>query len=229
MITGTASSADIVESTEIKLVDDDKTSTEINLSFSQASLGKRDGTTEIVVTATLDGKTLEDDLRFSLTIDEELSTAERDVDYTAVMAPLTIPDRKVSGTATITISPRNMGTGLIHVDASADPIVEEDGRTIEVNGKSIDLTGDAAKELTGLTATPFSIREDAGAKVITLEVSLQNALETDETVQFTISDDSSKVWVMISTARWMRSAMWITLRSCRRSPSRRARPQGRRR
>ena len=157
---------------------------EVNLSFSQASLSKRDGTTEIVVTATLDGKTLEDDLRFSLTIDEDEDpgSAERDVDYTAVMAPLTIPDRKVSGTATITISPRNMKTGFIHVDASTDPIVEEDGRTIEVIGKSIDLTGDAAKELTGLTATPFSIREDAGAKVITLEVSLQNALETDETV-----------------------------------------------
>ena len=52
-------------------------------------------------------------------------SAERDVDYTAVMAPITIPDRKVSGTATITISPKNMGTGLIHVDANADPIVEE--------------------------------------------------------------------------------------------------------
>ena len=70
MITGNAGAADIVESTEIKLVDDDKASTEVNLSFSQASLSKRDGTTEIVVTATLDGKTLGDDLRFSLTIDE---------------------------------------------------------------------------------------------------------------------------------------------------------------
>ena len=59
-----------------------------------------------------------------------------------------------------------------------------------VEGASIELTGDPAKELTGLNATPFSIREDAGAKVITLEVSLQNALLTDETVQFTISDDS---------------------------------------
>ena len=114
------------------------------------------------------------------------------MDYTAVMASLTIPDRKVSGKATITISPRNMETGLIRVVASANPIAEEDGRTIIVNGASIEITGDAAKELTGLTATPFSIREDAGAKVITLEVSLQNALETDETVLFTITDDSRR-------------------------------------
>ena len=46
--------------------------TNINLSFSQASLSKRDGATEIVVTATLNGKTLEDDLRFVLTIDEDV-------------------------------------------------------------------------------------------------------------------------------------------------------------
>ena len=71
MITGNAGANDIVGATEIKLVDDDKTSTEVNLSFSQASLSKRDGTTEIVVTATLNGKTLGDDLRFSLTIDKD--------------------------------------------------------------------------------------------------------------------------------------------------------------
>ena len=83
---------------------------------------------------------------------EFTGSAVRDVDYTAVMAPLTIPDRKVSGKATITISPKNMGTGLIHVDASADPTT--DGRTIMVNGASIELTGDPAKELTGLKQRP---------------------------------------------------------------------------
>ena len=48
------------------LVDTDKPSTAINLSFSQATLSKRDGATEIVVTATLNGKTLDDDLSFFL-------------------------------------------------------------------------------------------------------------------------------------------------------------------
>ena len=126
MIIGSAGSAEVVGSTEIELVDDDSPSTAINLSFSQASISKRDGTIEIVVTATLNGKTQSDDLRFSLTIDKDFEgSATRDQDYTAVMAPLTIPDRKVSGTATITISPRNMGTGIIRVVASADPIVED--------------------------------------------------------------------------------------------------------
>ena len=185
-IVGSAGSAEIVGSTEIELVDDDSPSTAINLSFSQASLSKRDGATEIVVTATLNGKTLSDDLRFSLTIDKDFSgSALRDQDYTAVMATLTIPDRKVSGKATITITPKNVGTGIIRVVASEHPTND-----ITVNGESIEITGDPSKELKGLTATPFSIREDAGATVVTLEVTLQNALLTDETVIFTISDDS---------------------------------------
>ncbi|MCY3667679.1 MAG: putative Ig domain-containing protein [Gemmatimonadetes bacterium] len=179
-----------VGNTTIELVDDDKPSTQINLSFSDASIGKSDGTTDIVVTATLNGDTLGEDLRFALTVDEDFAgSAERDVDYTATMAPITIPDRRISGRATITIRPKNAGTGVIRVVASKNPQVE-DGRTVVVNGASIDLTGDPAKAITGLTATPFSIREDAGPKVITLEVTLQNALVTDEIVQFTISDDS---------------------------------------
>ncbi|MDE2809123.1 MAG: putative Ig domain-containing protein, partial [Gemmatimonadota bacterium] len=180
-----------VGGTTIELVDDDKPSTQINLSFSDASIGRSDGTTDIVVTATLDGNTLGEDLRFALTVDEDFAgSAERDVDYTATMAPITIPDRRISGRTTITIRPKNAGTGVIRVVASKNPQVE-DGRTITVNGASIDLTGDPAKAITGLTATPFSIREDAGPKVITLEVTLQNALVTDEIVQFTISDDSN--------------------------------------
>ena len=69
---GNAGSAEVVGSTEIKLVDTDKEARRINLSFSQASLSKRDGATEIVVTATLNGKTLRNDLRFSLTIDKDV-------------------------------------------------------------------------------------------------------------------------------------------------------------
>ena len=188
-ITGRAG-AGSVGGTEIELVDDDKLSTEINLSFSDASIGKSDGTTDITVTATLNGDTLRDDLHFALTVDEDFAgSAERDVDYTATMGLMTIPDRRVSGRTTITIRPKNAGTGIIRVIASANPTV--DGRTITVNGASIELTGDPAKAITGLTATPFSVREDAGPKVITLEVTLQNALVTDEVVQFTISDDSS--------------------------------------
>ena len=195
MIGGNAGAAEIVESAEIELVDTDKPSTEVNLSFSIDNLSIRDGETDIVVTATLNGEKLKNDLPIYLTIldDPDADDALREQDYTAVLNnPLVIPDRKESGKTTITIRPKNAGTGVIHIDTMNDPAITEDGseRTIMVNGASIELTGDPAKGIQLLTATPFSIREDAGLKEITLEVTLENALLTDETVTFTITDES---------------------------------------
>ena len=63
----TAGGSSIVDgSTDIRLVDTDKASTAINLSFSHASLSKGDDSTNIVVTATLNGDRVKKDLRFSL-------------------------------------------------------------------------------------------------------------------------------------------------------------------
>ena len=196
-ISGRATSREAVKPTTITLVDTDKQSDAINLSFSDADLSKRDGTVSIVVTATLNGKTQRKDLSFSLVIDEtrsEASGLERDVDYTAIMARITIPDRKVSGRATISIRPKNAGTGMIWLGAPANAnLTNDDNNPVTVNANSIEITGDPAKSITGLTATPFSIREDAGPRVITLKVSLENALLANEKVQFTIEDDSDNL------------------------------------
>ncbi len=194
-IKGDAGSSKIVATTTITLVDADKPSTEINLSFSDTDISKRDGATDIVVTATLNGKKLKKDVSFQLIIppgeSSDTGTAKRDIDYSDTMAKITIPDRKVSGKATITIRPKNAGTGLIWVGAPSDAkLTNDENNPIKVNSNKIEITGDPAKEITGLTPTPFSIREDAGEKKITLKISLQNALLTDETVQFTIEDDS---------------------------------------
>ena len=181
--------------TDIRLVDTDKTSTAISLSFSDATITKNDGSTDIEVTATLDGKTLDDHVTFDLTIDNAgangTTIARRDIDYTATLRPITIRRRQESGTATITITPLNEGVGLIRLmPANA---VTRAGVTpalsIPVNPSSLDLTAGPEAGVKGLTALPFSIREDAEPKNIRLEFSLQSALLTDETVVFTISDD----------------------------------------
>ena len=181
-------------STDIRLIDTDKASTAINLSFSQASLSKTDGATDIVVTATLNGKTQVGSIRFSLRIDNDYKeegqeTAERDSDYEAAMAPISIPSRRVSGRTTITIKPLNEESGLIRVVGTTPKDRDGEDVPIRIIGSSIEITGDPAKAITGLTATPSSIREDAGSKEIKLEITLQNPLETDETVRFTISDE----------------------------------------
>ncbi len=178
-------------STDIRLIDTDKESTAIDLSFSDATLTKNDGATDIEVTATLNGKTLADHVSFALTIDSEFAgSALRDVDYSATLSTLTIRRRQVSGKATITIRPNNEGIGYIRV-APSDATTSTD--TIPVNPGSIEITSGPEKALKGLTAAPFSVREDAGSKNITLEVSLQNALLTDERVVFTIADNDSDI------------------------------------
>ena len=189
-------------STDIRLIDTDKLSTQIDLSFSPASLSKNDPTTSIVVTATLNGGKVRDDLALSLVVDEATTAAAglvRDVDYSAVMGPLTIPDRRVSGRATITITPLNKKVGPIWVKAASNPTYTytEGGnqltQTVTVNPNSILLTDTPGASVKALTATPYSMREDAGAKEVTLEVTLDNPVSTDETVILTVDLDGSDV------------------------------------
>ena len=149
------------------------------------------------MTATLDGKTLDDHVTFDLVIDnagaDGTTIARRDVDYTATLRPVTIRRRQESGTATITITPRNEGMGSIRFMPANAKNTRTPAISIPVNPASIRITEGPETAIKGLTATPFRIREDAGAKNVTLEISLQNALLTDETVLFTISDDDSHI------------------------------------
>ena len=60
----------------------------------------------------------------------------------------------------------------------------DDERTITVNRAFIRLSDQPAEDVIGLKATPFAIREDAGVKEVTLEVSLRNPVSKDERVRF---------------------------------------------
>ena len=208
LVTIRTKGASVDGSADIRLVDVDKESYYVNLSFSDAELNKRDPATDIVVTATLDGKPLDENLRFVLTIDKEYENnnptlaAERDKHYNARMATVLIRRGAIEGRATINIRPMNLDdittTRSFKVIASANPRIglattsTTDDRTITVNGALIGITGDPGRAITGLTAAPFSIREDALSKEVTLEVVLQNALATDERVQFNFEDGVSQ-------------------------------------
>ena len=180
-----------VSSADITLTDDDKPSRFINLSFSPDEVSQSGPEIDIEVTASLDGKELDEDLRFTLNIDDgyedEDDAAERETDYRAFLNSITIREGKVSGRTTISIRPLNEGDGLIGIIVKR-PLQLEGGdeRTININRAFIRLTDEPAKEVIGLKATPFAIREDAGVKEVTLEVSLaEPRVEKREgTVQF---------------------------------------------
>ena len=100
----------------------------------------------------------------------------------------------MSGRARINIRPLNVGDGRIGVTVKILPTLRgDDQRTLMVNRAFIQLTDEPAKEVVGLKATPFAIREDAGFKEVTLEVSLRNPVSKDERVYFNFEPGVSDV------------------------------------
>ena len=180
-ISGSAGATPVIP-TSITLIDNDKESQNIRLAFSPAMLSKRAGPIEIAVTAELDGKVMTSDVSFQLLIDGASSSAGRGTDYSATLASIKILKRKASGTATITIVPKDRGTGIIAV--TGDP----DG--INVIAGQITIT-EASLGITSLTATPASVRENAGPTKIALTVTLDEVPVVDEPVRFRIMSPGS--------------------------------------
>ena len=214
-ISGNAGSDKTVESATITLIDDDKDSQNIDLSVDIAELTRFDDATDITVTATLDGKVLNEDTSFSLVIgnhpnltsdpntdtdddgdmDEADATKDnrealRDVDYTVTLATLTISRRSVSGTATITITPKKQLPGTIRIESpdkdtdAAGIQIADDGLTL--NPVDIALKKEVAATADAITLSQERVREDAGETVIELTVTLTEALVGDETVNLSV-------------------------------------------
>ena len=105
----------------IAIADDDANSTSISLTATPTRLSEGAGRTDVAVTGTLDGRVFDQDVIVLLIIDPDpkdtnannevvdVAEATRDIDYTAVLRPLTIPAGAVSGTTTITIIPIDDG------------------------------------------------------------------------------------------------------------------------
>ena len=163
VISGNAGGGKEVESATLTLIDDDKESRNINLSADIVELNRFGGATEITVTATLDGKVINEETSFALTIgdhpdltddpntdtdgdgdiDDADATkdnreAERDLDYTVTLPTLTIPSNSVSGTATITITPQSRLPGTIRV-AAPDNDTDADALGIQITDDGLTL------------------------------------------------------------------------------------------
>ena len=142
-----------VDSTEIRVTDDERLTNQVNLSFSPASLSKDAGPTQVTVTATVNGGTLRSDQTFTLIHKTEFpgfhyenfppgvrasDVLTRDTDYSAQSASITIRRNKPSGKATITIDPKGK-VGYIAFAAGTERLV--------VNGIDLNLDGDMSDSL----------------------------------------------------------------------------------
>ena len=186
VISGNAGGGKEVESATIALIDDDKESRSISLSADIAELNRFDGATEITVTATLDGKVLNEETSFALTIgdhpdltddpnadtdgdgdiDDADATkdnreAERDLDYTATLPTLTIPSNAISGTATITITPQSRLPGTIRVGSpDNDTDADAPGIQIEDDGLTLNPVDIKIKKEIAATADAITLSQE---------------------------------------------------------------------
>ena len=188
----------------ITMIDADKDSGEINFTFDPDSISEDAGPTDVTVTATLDGAVQPKPMTFALVVDESGGTlgdkearAQRDIDYTTIgtLPSLTIPSKKVSGKAVITIDPKARDRDkdgeidAVLVGIGASPSTLNEG-AITINSSAFKISDTPIAAIKGLTAEPAVIREDAGTTAVTLDVELKAALPEDKEVLFTIKDET---------------------------------------
>ena len=157
-IEGLAGGEDVTP-TEIQVIDDEKLSSRLDLSFSPASLSKDAGPTPVTVTATLNGGLLRSDQTFNLVFTNaaglaaddypdgvtEANVLTRDTDYSASSASLTLRRNKASAKTTITIDPKG----------KAGRIVLKSSRTALLKGIDLNLDGDRGDTLSLFTSGIF--------------------------------------------------------------------------
>ena len=162
-------------------IEDDETPTSTVLSSaSPTEIAEDSGQTTITITGTLLGSVLSESLTFGLTSteDDEVDFGEvaatRDVDYTAVFEPLTIPAGQATGTTTLTITPTpNDGKEqdeVIYIGPVSKVKITENGQEREIRmGRSRILLKDVADAPSVATPTeeaPSSLAFDPPASTV---------------------------------------------------------------
>ncbi len=131
----------------VELIDDEMLSENIDLSFKPSKLSKQADATPIELTATLDGRafktqaleTLETQLAIVEGKGAASDTLTRDVHYSlSGLGKLTVPRRKIEGTTTFTLDPKDKA-GQIVLKASSDTLIlklkrqNSEGRRVRID------------------------------------------------------------------------------------------------
>ena len=166
----------------ITIVDVNTITSDITLSADPSEIKEEAGETVVTITATLDGKTFDEDTKIVLVLDTTPDkSATRDVDYTAIIRSVTIPAGSVSGTTEISITPENDGPGdndeTITIK-NKDAIKNEDEEDITIAAAVIKLKdAPAPPEDADVDKTPAFTADDIAASDTVIEGVAGSALE----------------------------------------------------
>ncbi len=171
-IAGNAGGTTVDDPAAITILDTHKQSTKITLSLSPAKISKEAERTAVTVTASLNGKTVNNKALSFLVRQQAGGTATRDADYDITSGSLTIARKKSSGSTTIYVEPKNAKAGTIKI-GTADKI--------EISGKDVnnDLDAEDSWQAYGDTETAV------GASIV---IKRQDSITDSFTVAPTLID-----------------------------------------
>ena len=175
-LTVTGSSDLPVTGTEVVLADDDVTSSRIALTAAPPRVSESDGSTNVQVTAALDGSPRTRDT--TVTVSVSGSGNADAVDFASVQDfTITIATGETSGSGTFQLNPEDD-----NVDEADETISVEGSSDLPVTGATVVLADDdATSSSIALTAEPPRVSEGDGSTMVELTVTLDGGARTEAT------------------------------------------------
>ena len=166
-----------VTGTTVTLADDDVPSTRIELSAMPATVAEGAGSTQVTVTATLDGGARLDATEVAVSVSG--GTEPEAVDFDPVEGfTITIDAGATAGTGTFALVPEQD-----EVAESNETLAVEGTADVPVTGASVTLVDDdAASTAISLSATPGRATEGGGAVAVRVTAALNRAARREATV-----------------------------------------------
>ena len=162
--------------TDLQIADDETPSTALSLAVAPHTISEdAPGVTELTVTATLDGKGLDEAITVTISIDPA-SAARRDWDYSAVFNPsLVIPAGATSGSLTVLINPTfdrgDEGNETITLIGSAEGLTAGSAQITLADAGAAPTTSPEATPLAFADGTSVDAQEyTAGTEISALEL-----------------------------------------------------------
>ena len=177
-LSGSASGLTVVGA-PVTITDDETASTAVTLSASPSSVSEDAGATTVTVTAALDADARAEATPVTVTVGSGADSAVEGTDYQTVSDfTITIAAGATRGTGTFTLTP--VDDALAEGDEELSLGGSASGLTVV--GAPVTITDDdmASTEVT-LSASPSSVREDAGATVVTVTAALDAGARAEAT------------------------------------------------
>ena len=193
---------------DITIVDNETPTTTITLTVNEEGKEVTAGTTEeITVTGTINGMRFTEDVTVVLVLApnskdaDPKSTAQRDIDFGAVLRSLTIPAGSIDGSTMIEIEAIKGGDKTVVVKELKSPVKNSDNKDVGVAPVTITLK-DAPKDETAEDPGALAFEADIGAATLFEFVAGMERKEPVQLPDVKGGAEGDKTYSISGLARW---------------------------